>query len=102
MIKITDTYYIDTDTYNWILVKKSIGEKGKVKGQELFSSWRFFPSLESLLFYVKGLQEKELASSYNDLDKYIAKISKENKKWRDDFSRLCEGIKKEHIRSDKK
>lgn len=89
---------IDTDSYNWILVKKSIGTKGKKNGEDVYTSWRFFPSLESLISYVKNLNEKALISRYNDFDKYLTKISSENKKWLYDVSRLCEGIKKGSVK----
>lgn len=98
MLKLTDDYFVDADTYNWILVKKRISDKGKNKGEVVYDSWKFFPTLESLMRYVKNAKDKSLISRYNDFDEYLAKISTEDKKWLQSCSRLCEGIKKESVK----
>ena len=49
MIHIHDDIYITADRLQFILVKKTIVEKGKLKGQEAFTNIKYFPSFDMLL-----------------------------------------------------
>ena len=98
MIKLTEDYYIDSDKFNWILVVKRTSKTGKTKGETSYEAWKFFPTLESLIWYVRNLKDKSLQSRKTDFDTYLSNISTENKKWREDIARLCEGIKKEWVK----
>lgn len=98
MIKLTEEYYIDSDIFNWILAKKKKVEKGKTKGEVKYAPWKFFPSLESLLTFVKEMNCRAIARRCDDFDTYLSKVSAENKKMDYSVSHDVWGHKKEWVK----
>lgn len=74
MIKITDKYYLDSDSCNYILIEKSIVQKEDSKnyGTETFKNIAYYGNIESLY---NGIIEKEIKENIellNNIDKIIA------------------------------
>ena len=59
MIKLTNKYYLDTDSYNYILIEKTIVQKEDSKnyGKETFKNIAYYGNVESLY---AGLIEREI------------------------------------------
>lgn len=73
MIKITDKYYLDSDSCNYILIEKSIVKKEDSKnyGTETFKNIAYYGNIESLY---NGIIEKEIKENIellNNIDKII-------------------------------
>lgn len=73
MIKITDKYYLDTDSCNYILIEKSIVQKEDSKnyGKETFKNIAYYGTIENLY---NGLIEKEIKENVellNNIEKVI-------------------------------
>lgn len=73
MIKLTDEYYLDTDSCNYILMKKSIVQKEDSKnyGSESFKNVAYYGTIESLY---SGLIERKLKENIeilNNIEKII-------------------------------
>lgn len=73
MIKITDRYYLDSDSLQYILIERSVVQKegSKNYGAEKFSNIGYYSTLESLK---KSLLEKEIKENLellNNIDKVI-------------------------------
>ena len=73
MIKINEKYYLDTDTYNYILLERSIvkDEKSKNYGKETFKNIAYYGNLETLY---KAIIEKEIKGNIellNNIEKVI-------------------------------
>ena len=74
MIKITDKYYLDSDSCNYILIEKSIVKKEDSKnyGTETFKNIAYYGNIEGLS---NGIIEKEIKENIellNNIDKIIA------------------------------
>ena len=74
MIKITDKYYLDSDSCNYILIEKSIVKKEDSKnyGTETFKNIAYYGNIEGLY---NGIIEKEIKENIellNNIDKSIA------------------------------
>ncbi len=74
MIKITDKYYLDSDSCNYILIEKSIVKKEDSKnyGTETFKNIAYYGNIEGLY---NGIIEKEIKENIellNNIDKIIA------------------------------
>lgn len=87
MIKITDKYYLDSDSCNYILIEKSIVKKEDSKnyGTETFKNVAYYGNIESLY---NGLIEKEIKENIdfiNNIEKIIA-IKSEIKKVKNENS----------------
>ena len=78
MIKITDKYYLDTDSCNYILIERSIvkDEKSKNYGKEVFKNIAYFGSLEGLYNGIIEREIKENIELLNNIEKVI-KLKKE-------------------------
>ena len=73
MNKITDKYYLDTDSCNYILIEKSIVQKEDSKnyGKETFKNIAYYGTIENLY---NGLIEKEIKENVellNNIEKVI-------------------------------
>lgn len=73
MLKITNRYYLDTDSCNYILMEKTIVQKEDSKnyGKEVFKNIAYYGSVESLY---KGIIEKEIKENIellNNIEKII-------------------------------
>ena len=74
MITITDKYYLDSDSCNYILIEKSIVKKEDSKnyGTETFKNIAYYGNIEGLY---NGIIEKEIKENIellNNIDKIIA------------------------------
>ena len=73
MIKITDRYYLDSDSLQYILIERSVVQKEGSKNyrKKKFSNIGYYSTLESLK---KSLLEKEIKENLellNNIDKVI-------------------------------
>lgn len=68
-IPITDEYVITSDSCNFILNEKMVGQKGKKKGKEYLSAIGFYPTLIQALDAV--LTKKMLKSTKRTLNGLI-------------------------------
>lgn len=73
MIKITDKYYLDSDSCNYILLEKHIvqDEKCKTYGKEVYKNVAYYGSVRSLY---NGLIEREIKENIellNNIEKII-------------------------------
>lgn len=73
MLKINEKYYLDSDSLQYILIKKSIVQKKDSKnyGKEIFENVGYYGTLEGLK---KALLEKEIKDNIkllNNIDKVI-------------------------------
>ena len=73
MIKITDKYYLDTDSCNYILIERSIvkDEKSKNYGKEVFKNIAYFGSIENLYNGIIEREIKENVELLNNIEKVI-------------------------------
>lgn len=73
MIKITDKYYLDTDSCNYILMERSIvkDEKSKNCGKEVFKNIAYFGSIENLYNGIIEREIKENVELLNNIEKVI-------------------------------
>lgn len=77
MIKITDKYFLDSDSCNYILLEKSIiqDEKSKNYGKESFKNIGYYGSVESLY---NGIIEKEIKENLDFLNNIETVIAIKN------------------------
>ena len=68
MIRINDDYYIDSDTYNFILLKKDINKKN---GKEEYDPIAYANKLEQLKTFLFERELKENIDLLNNIDKCI-------------------------------
>ena len=85
MIKLTNKYYLDTDSCNYILMEKSIVQKEDSKnyGKETFKNIAYYGNIEGLY---NGIIEKEIKENIeilNNIEKII-EIKNELRGNRDD------------------
>ena len=73
MIKLTNKYYLDTDSCNYILMEKSIVQKEDSKnyGNETFKNIGYYGSLESLKISLIEKEIKDNLDLLNNIDKII-------------------------------
>ena len=73
MIKITDRYYLDSDSLQYILVERSVVQKegSKNYGTEKFSNIGYYSTLESLKQSILEKEIKENLELLNNIDKVI-------------------------------
>lgn len=73
MIKITDRYYLDSDSLQYILVERSVVQKegSKNYGAEKFSNIGYYSTLESLKQSLLEKEIKENLELLNNIDKVI-------------------------------
>ena len=73
MIKITDRYYLDSDSLQYILVERKVVNKEKSKnyGKETFKNIAYFPTIESLKNYIIEKEIKANIELLNNIDKVI-------------------------------
>lgn len=71
MIKLTEKYYLDFDTYNILVKEKRIGESGKCKGKEVYTSVAYCTAFDELANYLIKKQflndNDEKISSFREL-----------------------------------
>lgn len=77
---IINNWYLDTDRFNYILVKRSIAKTGKNAGSEVFSNEAFYPNLVALKrgiiqrCIIGGFINVELTLLLEQVDKLILKM----------------------------
>ena len=73
MIKITDRYYLDSDSLQYILIERSVVQKegSKNYGAEKFSNIGYYSTLESLKQSLLEKEIKENLELLNNIDKVI-------------------------------
>ena len=72
MKKLSDKYYLDSDSCNLVLLEKMIVEKGENKGKDYYKTIGYYGNLKSLY---KSIIEKEIKIDLDLLDN-IEKIVK--------------------------
>lgn len=91
MIHVLDSYYADTDKYNWILLERRTidDEKSENYGKENDYPIGYFSSIEQLIRYIIRKKKRELGKKkVKELSEYADKIEQANDK-------LFKQIKKE-------
>jgi hypothetical protein len=70
MVKITDKYYVDADSKNYVLKEKTTiqDEKSENFGKEVFKERGYFTSIESLLEGIIKYNTREFISKAEEKD----------------------------------
>lgn len=78
MIKITDKYYLDSDSRNYILREKTIvtNEESKAFGEERYTDCGFYASLESAIKGLVTISTREYIAkkSLNSIEELLKEI----------------------------
>lgn len=98
MLKINDKYYIDADTYNYILIKKHIvteaeasRRKNAVAGTEEFKTISYHPTLLSALRRLSEIEKRKIFIGTNmGLEVYMKDLEKLNNDFEDMLEEACE------------
>ena len=90
MIKITEKYFIDSDSKNYILKEKGIvkDEKSKNFGKESFKDLGYFRKLENLFNYIYEINIKEYIGKNNTktVEQLLNKIKRVEKEINKQFN----------------
>lgn len=90
MIKITEKYFIDADSKNYILKEKSIikDEKSENCGKEFFKDLGYFRKLENVFDYIFELNIKEYIGKSNNktVEQLLNKIKRVEKEINKQFN----------------
>lgn len=90
MVRLNETWGIDADPSNWILVKFGIASRGKSKGQETQTNYGYAGTLDSLLKYMTEVRVKMVASDAKTLKELNKNINKELKTIQSEFKSVVE------------
>lgn len=65
--KIDNEYYIDSDSYQLLLQRKSVAQSGKNKGEDIYTTVGHHGTLESVLNNYKKIKVRENIKNCEDL-----------------------------------
>ena len=71
MKKLSDKYYLDSDSCNLVLLEKMIVEKGANKGKDYYKTIGYYGNLKSLY---KSIIEKEIKIDLDNIEKIVKLI----------------------------
>lgn len=86
MLKLTETYFIDSDTRNYILIEKNTIKKEESKnfGEDIFTNIGYFGTLEQLKMFIIEKEIKGDLELLNNIEKTIELKETINKRLNND------------------
>ena len=81
MVKITKHFYIDSDESNFVVLERSIAQKGKNRGSEVETIYGYYGTFEAALKGIQKALTRKCINKYDmDLKEALDKIEAINNK----------------------